>query len=333
MLKQYLDSFFDNDIQKAAFRVTCHDIYSDSEFSEWVEAENRFKSLLPYGNLDNFYIEINERASNFIKKIFEEYVDTDTFVVGAIEHTAIQSCMSNILNKLSLTWDIIKKYNIDIIIDQFKQSNCKKIFVYGTSILNFQIVPQSFYAKLKERLSEENIEHVIVLDDVQGMFIVPRDYNVFDDIIFTCHALIPNYDSGILLSKQYKHFGYTDAEKLNKFMDALEISLDKKDKLLSFNLVMKQYFAEELMNDDLFHIPEFCSLNTFCFTYDDRIKSVLLRYKDSLSGESGIEIEDKSVVIRASFLLRFDTEQILTELRGLKKALQKCIKLKNRWQQ
>ena len=333
MLKQYFDSFFEDEAQKIAFRATCSDTFTNSEVSSWLYAEDRFKKMLPYDNLNSFYVEVNKNASTFIKKIFEKYVDADTFVIGAIEHTTIRSCMDNIQNKLSLNWNVIKKHNIDTIINKFKESNCKKIFVYGMGILNFQVVPQSFYIKLKERLSEENIEHVIVLDDVQGMFIVPRDYSIFDDIIFTCHALIPNFDLGILLSKTHKDLGYADAEKLNKFLDLLDLLFTKKDKLLMFNLMLKQYFAEEL-GSGLFNIPEYSTLNIFSITYNnEKIKSILTRYKDSLDNESGIEIEDLSITVRASFLLRLNTEQILEELKQLKDILQKCIKLNNRLQQ
>lgn len=335
MLKQYFNSFFDNEAQRIIFNSICSDNYQNNEISEWLSVENRFKKTLPYSDgLDSFYIELNKSASIFIKELFFKYVDITTFVIGAAEHTTIRSCMDNIQNKLYLDWNIIKKYDIDTIINQFKQSNCKKIFIYGTGILNSQVVPQSFYIKLKERLSEENIEHVIVLDDVQGMFVVPRDYSIFDNVIFTCHALVPNFDLGILLSKTHEALGYTDAKKLNMFLDLLDLLFKRKDKLLLFNFMLKQYLAEELMETELFYIPEYSTLNVFSVILkNEKMKNILIKYKDSLSEESIIEIEDVSITVRASFMLRFNTEQILEELKKLKEILQKCIKLNNRWQQ
>jgi len=46
------------------------------------------------------------------------------------------------------------------------------------------------------------IKPICVLDDVQEMFIINRDYSQFDYIVGTIHAIIPRYDTGILIYKK-----------------------------------------------------------------------------------------------------------------------------------
>jgi hypothetical protein len=41
-----------------------------------------------------------------------------------------------------------------------------------------------------------------MIDDVHGMFLIPRDYSIFDYILYTAHSLIPNYEMGFLISKK-----------------------------------------------------------------------------------------------------------------------------------
>ena len=117
------------------------------------------------------------------------------------------------------------------------------------------------------------------------------------------------------------------------FLDLLDLLFKRKDKLLLFNFMLKQYLAEELMKTELFYIPEYSTLNVFSVILkNEKMKNILIKYKDSLSEESIIEIEDVSIMVRASFMLRFNTEQILEELKKLKEILQKCIKLNDRLQ-
>jgi len=332
LIKFYLDSIFNDEIRHIFSKSSCIENYKNSEISEWLTIENEFKKLLPYGNLNNFYIEVNDSGSTFIKKLFNEYANEDTFVVGFIEHQIIQVNTNKTAHKLNLDWNIIQSFDVNTIINKFEQSNCKRLLIYGTGIFKSQIVPQSFYIKLKEKLVEKHIDHVMILDDVQGMFIVPRDYSIFDHVIFSCHALVPNYNLGILLSKQHKNFGYTDRKALEGFLNILKIFLEKKDKILLFNLMLKQYFAEEIFNN-IFNIPVYSTLNIFYINFNDEIiKNLLSKYREELFNMGRIEVGDTSILIRASFLLSLDSEQVIEELKKLKFLLQKCIKLKDRLQ-
>jgi hypothetical protein len=330
LLSKYFESFFDNSDQYFKYIEDFGNIYKESEVSDWLDEENRFKIFLPYGNLQGFYIELAENCSFFIKKIFDKYVDDNTFVVGSYVHSTINEKLDTTVKRYSLTYNDTKTLDIDKILNKYKESGCKKIFLYGAGILESNIVPQSFYIKLKERLVKENIEHIFVLDDVQSMFIIPRDYSIFNYVLFTCHSLIPNFDSGIMLSKEYEGFGYHDADMLRNFLNSLQIILTKRDKLALFNVLMQQYYAEELASIDFFDLPKNPTLNIFYICIKDEVvKKIILKYEEELKSY-GITISGNIITIRENYILKFESKYILEGLKKLKNILQKAIKLKDR---
>ena len=143
----------------------------------------------------------------------------------------------------------IRTLNVNKIINESKKY--KKVFVYiiGTQISNGEITPQEFFIKLKKMFIENNIEHKIFLDDVHGMFFVPRDYSIFDFILFTAHAVIDDYDMGIFISKSGEY-----GEKIYNwgklYLNMLDVILKRKEKIFYFYEVMTEYFSSLLASDD-----------------------------------------------------------------------------------
>ena len=130
LLQQYFESFFNNDAEKFLFNIECDNTkYTNSEVSDWLEIENQFKELLHCDSLNNYFLEIAETGSFFIRKLFDKYVDNNTFVVGSEEHSVIRESMNNSQNILKLTYNIVKRFDIDSIIQRYKQSGCNKIFI------------------------------------------------------------------------------------------------------------------------------------------------------------------------------------------------------------
>ena len=330
LIKQYLESFFTIDekfIVKKAYNISNYKI---SEVSEWLDAETRFKQLLPYTDLNNFYIEIAESCSFFIKKLFENSITNDTFIISTTEHVTIQQCLSNITNKFILQYNTIKNFDINTILNQYEQSGCKRIVLYFTGIVETHVLPLEFCYKLKNILIDKGIEHIIILDDVQSMFLIPKDYTIFDYVLFTCHSLLPNFDSGILLSKTYENLGYQDAAVLNEYLYGLKIVLNKLDKLNLFNLLLQQYYAEELANEDLFDIPKNCIQNNFYLQLKtDLSYNILNKYSNELE-VYGIRLGGNILMIRGINFIIQDPTKAMEGLNRLKSILQKCIKLKNK---
>ena len=84
-----------------AFNV--EDFTLDFNSLEWKNIEDKYKSLLHYTNLNDFHLEVADRASYFIHKIFEKYVNDDVFVIhSSFEHPnkEIPRSKINIDNKI-----------------------------------------------------------------------------------------------------------------------------------------------------------------------------------------------------------------------------------------
>lgn len=304
--------------------------YINSAETDWDIAAARFKQLLPYGNIDSFYVEINKNATSIIDQLFNNYVQDNTFVISVLEHGSIINNVNKTKNHIVLTYDIIKAFDIDKLITAYNNSGCANLFIYGAGIIESNIIPQSFYLSLKNRLVEEGIPHFFVLDDVQGMFVVPRDYQIFDCITFTCHSLIPHYNSGIVLSKKKENLGYCDAKPLNDFLDILiPIVINKKDKLYLFKFFIEQHLAEELFNTDVFYTPKDVSWNMFylCIRDEIFIRKIIDKYKDELA-KYWINFYENTFMIKANFILQLKPEEIIKGFMLLKQVLQKCIRLK-----
>lgn len=327
ILKHYLESFFTIEEQQQV-QITCNTKYKDSEISDWLEAEYNFKSLLPYcNNLNSFYIRMADSCSFFIYKLFKKYTDENTFVIGVCEHPVIQENLKSVKNGLILHYDTVKYLDIESILNRFKESGCKKIFLYITGILETHILPFTFCTKLKDTLVKQEIEHFMVLDDVQSMFLIPKDYSIFDCVLFTCHSLLPNFDTGILLSKTQEEFGYCDAVILNKYLASLKIILTKLDKLNLFNILLQQYYAEELVYENLFDIPKSCSQTNFYIQIKNNIHNKLInKYKKDLETYYIILAENTITIKGINFILQ-DPTKAMEGLAVLKNVLQKCIKL------
>lgn len=334
IFQNYFNTYFNSEDEYKQFmtELNFNDEYTyhNSKESAWLETEQNFKSLLPYGNLEDFHIEIHKDATSFINQIYEKYIDGNTFVVTILEHDSIKNNVKKIEgNLLVLTYDMIKVFDIDTIIQKYKASGCNKMFLYVAGIVESNITPQAYYNQLKDRLIKESIPHHFVLDDVQGMFIVPRDYSIFDKVVFTCHSLIPHYNSGILLSKINEHMGFTDSKPLNTFLILLKkLVLDKKDKIYTFKFFIEQYLADELRHTDLFYISENVSWNMF-FLYVKKMEyldKVFSKYEEDLN-KSWINLYNKTFMIKSSFILQLPPEDIIKGFSKFKELLQKIIKI------
>lgn len=211
--------------------------------------DNYFK-LMINSNIDSSTncLKFSECATDFIKKLFQTYVDDNTLVLSSSdEHDNVKECISNVKNKLILDYhNDVMKLNIRKIENELNKY--KKVFVYiiGTQISTGEITPQEFFIQLKKRFEERHIEHIIVLDDVHGMFLFPRDYRLFDFVLFTAHALVKGYDMGLLCCKRSLDFdyGYSMCNWAREYWIMLQLILERKDKLFMFKSVMENYFSD-----------------------------------------------------------------------------------------
>ena len=275
-------------------------IEKDREFLKEVrprkgEIHQHFNSLtslyfshLPFGNITANTHEISffEHATDIINILFDTYVKNDTLViVSNNEHENVIKRYKACKHVYELDFDSeILPCKLDKL---FKECNkYQKIFIYviGTQVSNGIITPQLFFTKIKNWLEQNKKEYILNIDDVHGMFIVPRDYSIFNHVIYTCHALIPDYDMGMLIAplnsivkgKQYWNWGLEYLQKLNKVKSSYR-------KFYTFKDIMMQYFEEEIISGKLTinantapHIfgPEIHGFNLDKKTYNDLFKEL-----------------------------------------------------------
>lgn len=160
--------------------------------------------MLEYSNIssDNHTITFDTCGTNLINELFKKYVNDDTLVIStSYEHNSVQEILNSIDNKIILNTDDLKKHNISSIMNYNKPFKNAFVYIIGTQISTGEITPQDFFVKIKDYFLNNNIEHTIVIDDVHGMFFIPRDYSLFDYVLYTAHAILPDYNMGMLISK------------------------------------------------------------------------------------------------------------------------------------
>ena len=219
---------------------------------QWEKFKQKFfnKLFMP-SKIQDRQLAFEESATTFINYLFDKYVDDNTLIISTdSEHPSVKKCLVKYKNKYILNFerDIIT-YSIDKIL--FEAKKYKKVFVYiiGTKNATGEITPQEFFVQLKQKFEKNNIFYTLVLDDVQGMFLVPRDYSIFDYIIGTAHALCPGYDMGIMLSK-YFEFGKKAYNWGEEYLKHLDIMLKRRNKINIFKTVMLSYYKKHLNIDN-----------------------------------------------------------------------------------
>ena len=273
--------------------------------------KNKYKLLtqtyfnyMPECNISNqnYDITFDTSGTSLINKLFNTYVDDNTLVISSnVEHPSVVTNLNKVKHKILL--NIFEaNINLDEIKLKLKQFNKVFIYIIGTHVINGHYTNQDLFLQLKKLT--KNKQAIYVLDDVQGMFLRARDYSIFDYIVGTGHALIPNYDMGILINnKKYKALGKRYYYWGKKYIKLVKKLLNNKQTLLSFNNIMHQYYDNYInsnkyyeYNEDitayyLFHINmKYTKLS------QDKIKYIHKHYK--------IDLDDSQVIrMRAAFFL------------------------------
>lgn len=227
---------------------------------KYKQALDKYFNLMLNCNIssETHEIKCDKKATFFINRLFDKYVDDETLVIcSEDEHTSVKERLVISKHVFLLNYDNdICALKINNIIQKAKQY--KKVFVYiiGTHISTGRVIPQIFFKRLKEGLNKNNIKHTMILDDVHGMFLVPRDYSIFDYIVFTAHALIRDFDEGMLICKKGDSIeGNKGYNWLERYYESLQVILRRQEKLRLFNNIMTEYFSKYLAYKDfsLYH--------------------------------------------------------------------------------
>jgi hypothetical protein len=155
---------------------------------------------------------------------------------------------------------------------------------------------------------------------VHGLFLVPRDYTIFDYVISTAHALIRRWDMGLLWSKTEETFGGKYYNWLDGYIYLLSKMQDLQVKLSYFSFVMKEEFLEflsypyiELIPDS---VPHIFSLKIHCaprFIYNSEL------YQECKDNEVRLESGDYNT--DELFYIRLRGSQYITFPEMMPKAI------------
>lgn len=211
---------------------------------------NLYFNMLPNANISirTHDLLMFKCATDCINALFSKFVDDDTLVIiSNNEHDSVKKAVKNCKNV----------YVMDFYTEIYQQDftrleeECKKydkVFFYciGTQISNGIITPQESLEKIKAIITINTKGHTFVLDDVHGMFITPRDYSIFDFVLYTCHALAMNFNCGFCITRKDTPDigGFKAYNRLDDYYTILNIILRDNIKFYSFKYIMREYFAE-----------------------------------------------------------------------------------------
>ena len=301
---------------------------------EPVPYDERYKALMqeyfnrmPFCNInsDNRYITFDESGTAFIDEIFKNEVDDKTLVISTnYEHTSVQKQLVNVKNKILLNTDELRKCDFGVLLKGVEKF--KKVFVYviGTQLCTGEITPQIFFEGLKSALVNKNIPHKIMIDDVHGMFLIPRDYRLFDYVLYTAHALVNEYDMGMLISKD-KIFGKYAYDWAEEYLKRLNIVLKRKSKMFLFKNILTEYFSDLLVNSDIFRqytqtTQHIFAVETKGIEYTEEERDILDSYEIAVSAHP---MYLNWLRIRFQEFSRLDLEKAVEGLHYLGKLLEK----------
>lgn len=268
-------------------------------------------------SIDTHTITVDTCATNFINELFNRYVTNDTLVITTSnEHDNVKKCLSNCENVLELDYyEDILKLKISKIINEGKKYKNVFVYIIGTQISSGEITPQIFFEELKKSLNNLGIKHTIVIDDVHGMFLLPRDYRTFDYIISTAHALVRDFDMGILISKN-GDIGFKATNWCEEYLYCLNVIIERTNKMLLFSNVMEEYFCKWLSKEEFSSLtktsPHIFSIKTTGIQFTQKMWEMLDKY------EIRIELGNDDIKY-----IRFRAQQFIKQPRYLIKGIEK----------
>ena len=333
LIKWYLENDTYTDEERELMKTLRPELPKLDYTEDFTKLEQEYFDRMPFCNIssEDRCIRFDESGSSFINKVFDKEVDDETLVVSTTyEHGSVQKRLKEVKNLLLLNSDNdIRGYQIDKIINEAKKY--KKVFLYiiGTQLSTGEITPQLFFEDVKEALVKNNIEHKILIDDVHGMFVTPRDYRIFDYVLYTAHSLVNEYEMGILISKD-GDLGLKACNWGKEYLKRLDIILGKKEKMMQFKNIMIQYLNKLIADTSTFRLytqtaNHIFAVETKGLYYTEEEYEKLDSYKIRVSEH---KIANSWIRIRFQEFTRQSTERAIEGLKYLTKLINRAQMIK-----
>lgn len=227
------------------------------EEGEHKDLDAQIFERLPLANIttDDYNIGFADCATDIINQILDnEKITAETLVIiSSDEHENVVKATNKLPNLLVISQSSrIHKMDFSEIYQYVPDEKNVLVYIIGTQLSTGIITPNDWFIELRKILDSKKCKSTFVLDDVQGMFIVPRDYSIFDYIIGTCHSLTCFFNMGFIIQKNTAEVQYgkpwaTDEKEYIKHLDVL---LSKLDGLNQFTMVMRQVLAVEMSKEE-----------------------------------------------------------------------------------
>ena len=214
---------------------------------EQKDITKKLLSLLPISNgIENSLISFDTCATNIIDELFKKHVTDETLVItSGSEHPSVV----NNLNKCKNVKVVVNSTGLESL--NFDFTKYKNIFCYfiGLSVGDNHYMPNKIVESLQQLIKSLNMPSVFILDDVQEMFLLPRDYSIYDYVIGTAHALIPKFNTGILIDPKGNIKSERHIERGYTYYELLKILFKKKELLQQFGFILNEYFRPYILTD------------------------------------------------------------------------------------
>ena len=149
--------------------------------------------------------------------------------------------------------------------------------------------------EIRDFCNKNDIKCTMVIDNVQEMFLLPRDYSIFDYVVGTAHAIIRKFNMGILITVgNNKVFGDKIYNWGMTYYDMLNEVLKRKEKLFMFRTVMNHYYGAFLHKDG-FRTDDQQNCAPFFFHVTDIEGKISPDIRKKLK-ECEIEFDDNKVI-------------------------------------
>ncbi len=237
-----------------------------------INLQKQMFDLLPFCNSNlkcNYeFCFFRPGATYIIDKLFSDNVDDDTLVLSTYsEHASVLKNLVKCKNVLKVISDNHLIYNASTLEAEIKKF--KKVFIYmiALSMGDSMNASNEVNKQLMSLVKQCNVKCIFVLDAVQEMFIMPRDYSIYDYIISTSHAIAHNINFGILLSKKtMKHYmSFYDEDDIRNYIKINLFYKRNMAQMLMFHSVMYQALSKYIQTDKSLivynnHAPTFFTL-------------------------------------------------------------------------
>lgn len=330
--------FHDDELQLAD-KLESKDIDYSVRASEdtYLIYQNTLLDMMPWTKILNSpKVSFASSCTDLIDALFLDYVNDDTLVITtSLEHNSVRENLKKCKNVIELDYATATLKNLklkEFVLSRMQQKSYSNVFIYivGTFVAYRNIHSNEMIKRVQsiaKSIAGNNV--TTVLDDCQGMFLVPRDYSLFDYVLGTSHA-ITRMDSGILLRTDLnlKDYGVKSINALKELIIRLDPVVKRREKLMFFNNVMTHFFDRYR---SMFDIIEESNLATHIFSVidknrliDDSILEALKKYGIRIDGEHSDNNGQHVLRFRAMHFLFFP-QDLLDGLELLQDYLEEVI--------